>query len=630
MVSLPTVKWHTIFWQRALSGLCLCMSLNGAAASPETVQTLRYGTTLFQFFQQDYYSALTELMVAQELQQLGPHEQRAELLRGGMSLSYGMDSNARTIFETLLNDPDELSLLQDRNRAWFYLAKMAWRRGDSADTLSDLKKMSTGSDGLFSDQADYLRSSIALRDGDEQAALAYADKLPAESSWRYYLYYNLGGSQAALGNFDAANRYYARFDQMTFPTQESKEIRDKAFTARGFSLMASNHFDEAMRQFTRVRLNSPMADRALLGYGWAASEMGQFSLALSSWQTLTGRELGSPSAREGLLAIPYAYEQLGNASVALANYRRAANAYVVQLSSVKAAIAAFRDGNLADTLDLNITKPGEGVDAHGWVFGNDILPMGSHGRILTELLTRHGFQLALRELQDLYRMAWHLADANERLQNLAQVDADQQASWASVTRGGRRDDLAQQHAKLQQRIATLDSKIQQAQSSVDGDRLLADTTQISLWKKIDRSTAVSSLLLEKGASVDQAARLSLMRGLMLWQDSEQFIGRRWTVQRELDELKTLAAKSEDLLSRVDDAVARHGELEFSHRLASMDKRIEPHRQRVDRAIARSEMQIRQLAIAQLERQEHELSRALGQSRLAIARLYDNSSAQASP
>lgn len=630
MVNTRTFKWHKAIRQQTLLGLCLCVSLNCALASPETVQTLRYGTTLFQFFQQDYYSALTELMVAQELQQLGPHEQRAELLRGGMSLSYGMDRSARSIFETLLNDPSELSSLPDRNRAWFYLAKMAWRRGEGANALSGLDKMSTGNDGPFADQAGYLRSSIALRDGDEQAALVYADQLSAESPWQSYLYYNLGGSQAALGNFDAANKFYTRFDQMTFPTEESKAVRDKAFTAHAFSLMASNHFGEAMRQFTRVRLDSPMADRALLGYGWAASEMGDFALALSSWQTLTGRELGSPSAREGLLAIPYAYEQLGNASSALENYRRAANAYVSQISSVKAAIAEFRDGDLAETLDINGGKPGVGADAHGWVFGTDILPTGPHGRILVELLTRDGFQLALRELQDLYRMAWHIEDASERLQNLAQVDADQQASWASVTSGGRRDALQQQHAKLQQRIAVVQTKVRQAQSGADSERLLADTTQTSLWKKLDRSTEIVSLLSEKGSSADQAARLSLMRGLMLWQDSEQFVARRWTVQRELDELLALAAKSEDLLVRVDDAVARHGDLEFSHRITAMDKRIEPHRQRVDRAIAQSETQIRQLAIAQLEQQENELSRALGQSRLAIARLYDDSSAEQSP
>ncbi len=630
MVGTHTFNWHKVIWQRALMGLCLCVSLNGAVAGPETVQTLRYGTTLFQFFQQDYYSALTELMAAQELQQLGPHEQRAELLRGGMSLSYGMDRSARSIFENLLNDPDELSSLSDRNRAWFYLAKMAWRRGDSANTLSGLGKLSVDSDGLFSDQADYLRSAIALHNGDEAAALAYADKLAVDSPWRYYLYYNLGGSQAALGNFESANKYYLRFDQMAFPTEESKEVRDKALTAHGFSLMALDHFGEAMRQFTRVRLDSPMADRALLGYGWAASEMGDFALALSSWQTLTGRELGSPSAREGLLAIPYAYEQLGNTSVALQNYRRAASTYLLQLASVKAAIAAFRDGNLAQTLDLSTGKPGVGADAHGWVFGDDILPTGSHSSILVELLTRHSFQLALRELQDLYRMAWHLENANERLQNLAQVDADQQASWASVTQGGRRDELQQQHDKLQQRIDILERKVLQAQSGIDGERLLADAAQTNLWEKLDRSKEVSALLVEKNSSADQAARLSLMQGLLLWEDSEQFIARRWKVQRELDELRGLAAQSEDLLARVDDAVAKHGELEFSRRIAAMDVRIKPHRQRVDRAITQAEAHIRQLAIAQLEQQENELSRALGQSRLAIARLYDYGSAEQSP
>jgi hypothetical protein len=122
----------------------------------------------------------------------------------------------------------------------------------------------------------------------------------------------------------------------------------------------------------------------------------------------------------------------------------------------------------------------------------------------------------------------------------------------------------------------------------------------------------------------------LIRGLLLWQDSEQFVARRWTVQRELNELQKLAAQSKDLLARVDDAVARQETLEFARRITAMDARLRPHRQRVDRAIAQSETQIRQVAIVELEQQESELSRALGQSRLAIARLYDNSRAERSP
>ena len=610
-----------------LLGLCLCLWFAPVVSGAETVQSLRYGTTLFHFFQQDYYSALTELMVAQKLQQLGPHKDRAELLRGGMSLSYGMDREAEKTFGILLADESELGNATDRERAWYYLARAAWRRGDIQRSKVALDNVSSQSEGDFAEQADYLRSFIALGEGDTRQSLSFAGKLPLESPWRYYLYYNLGAQHAANGDWDAAVDAFAEFDQMSFPTEESMQLRDKALSASGFAMMAADRFEAAMAQFTRVRLDSPMADRALLGYGWAASEMGDFGLALSAWQTLTGRELESPSAREGLLAIPYAYEKLGRSTLALENYRRAANAYLVQLSAVRVAKTEYRDGDLASLLELGDAAPGSGVDAHGWIFGEDILPIKTHGQLVAHLLTRGNVQLALKELQDLYRIAWHLSDASVRLQNLAQVDADQQASWAAVTEGGRRDQLFTQHGTLQERLSFLKQGLEQAQSEGGSNsRVFADETQSRLWQKLDHASAVLKQMATEVSVVDQSTRLSVLRGLLLWQDSEQFVGRSWELHRQVDELERLTGESGLLLQRVDAAIAQRSEREFTQRIAAISNRLTPHKRRLDAAIADSESHLRDVVIAELDQREQQLSRALGQSRLAIARLYDDSSA----
>jgi len=59
-----------------------------------------------------------------------------------------------------------------------------------------------------------------------------------------------------------------------------------------------------------------LADRALLGYGWAASARQDYQAALSPWQTLGDKPTVNSSVRESLLAIPYAYENLGREGVA--------------------------------------------------------------------------------------------------------------------------------------------------------------------------------------------------------------------------------------------------------------------------------------------------------------------------
>ncbi len=127
-----TLSLVGIFSRRVIAGFCLAALANLAAAA-ESVQALRYGVTLYHLYQQDYLETLTELMVAQELGQLGVHSEKAELLRGGVSLSYGMDLEAERIFRKLLASADGDV---NRDRAWFYLAWMAWQRGGSSSPIN--------------------------------------------------------------------------------------------------------------------------------------------------------------------------------------------------------------------------------------------------------------------------------------------------------------------------------------------------------------------------------------------------------------------------------------------------------------------------------------------------------------
>ncbi len=623
-------------WQGAFLGMCICVCLNSTSHAAPTVQSLRYGTTLFNFFQQDYYAALTELTVAQKLDQLGPHKDKGELLRGGMSLSYGMDQVAKAAFDALLSAKGDLQLPDDRDRAWFYLAKLAWRRGDTTASEYALDKMSSPYKGPFLEESTYLHSSLALRYGNEQQALDYARRLPLNSPWQYYLYYNLGAIQASEANWGTAIKYFSQLDQMSFVTEEAKLVHDRALTASGFALMEWGKFDAAQEQFKRVRLDSPLSGHALLGYGWASSEMGNYRLALSSWQTLSDRQQYSPAARESLLAIPHAYEELGRPGIALDNYRLAATAYLSQLAEIRETIVAFRTDDLAELLDLDVARPESaghggvsGTDTHGWIFGEALLPGRQYSVYLTPLLTRHSFQVSMRELQDLYRLAANMAVADHRRQVLNQVAKDQLASWSTVIEGDRRDRLAAQQYTLQVQINALENKLLEAADDTEGARLLADSQQSNLWRRLDRAAGILDHQPNHTSSSNKAERLALYRGLMVWRDSEQFPARSWLLKREIKKLEGVARQSAIILERIDHVIAMRGEFEFSQRIETMDTRISSQRQQLEALIGRSELQLRRLAVADLEQQEVQLSRALGQSRLAIARLFDKSSPEVS-
>ncbi|RFA30929.1 hypothetical protein CAI21_02835 [Alkalilimnicola ehrlichii] len=73
-----------------------------ASAPPPRVQDLHFGTVLFDFYRQDHFAALTELMTAQQQERFDYHRNEAELLRGGLKLGYGLHDEAEGIFRRLL------------------------------------------------------------------------------------------------------------------------------------------------------------------------------------------------------------------------------------------------------------------------------------------------------------------------------------------------------------------------------------------------------------------------------------------------------------------------------------------------------------------------------------------------
>ncbi len=589
---------------------------SGVARAAETVQSLRYGVSLFYLYQGDYFQSLTELMVGQAQDGLGPHTENAELLRGGISLSYGMDREAERVFTALLAEPREGV---NRQRAWFYLAKVAWQRGEAARAAAALENASLALVDIdkrddLAQEAAYLRAAIALSRGDRAAAISAQSALPETSPWRFYASYNLGAAHAAEGDWSAAAGHFRQLEAAD-ATAELRTLRDRAYTASGYALMAAGEFDAAREDFKRVRLVSPVADRALLGHGWAAFEKGDSMAALSPWRELGTRPPVSQSVRESLLAVPYAYEQLSRPGLALASYQQARQVLQDELDSVQAAIVQFADGDLSDLLQLEVEESDD------WLFGEDILPISNEAPYLRHLIASHAFQGAMREMRDLQRIDRNLSQAREKLAVLAQADAEQQANWERVINGGGRQQLEVRLAELSEASLRLETRLADAEATDDG-RALADAERRALWQRLERAESVAQRL---DAPEQQTELLRLYRGLLTWDDSEQYPDLRWRAERELAELKAALAEAQQGLQRLDVAIANRSSSNFAPRVVALESRVSGQQQVVGQALLRSEASLRQVAMAELSQQARALKRSLGQSQLAIARLYDRGS-----
>lgn len=595
---------------------CVALALLPAAGSgaAETVQSLRYGVSLFHLYQGDYFDSLTELMVGQSRGELGVHAENAELLRGGIALSYGMDREAERVFTALLAEQREGI---NRDRAWFYLAKLAWQRGEPGRAQAALDRTGDELGPELSAQALALHANLALRRGDMDAAARLAADLPPESDWNHYLDYNIAAALAAQGQFAAAAQRFQQLDGAE-GNEEVRALRDRGFTAAGYARMAVGDFDGARADFTRVRLASPVSERALLGFGWAAFEQGETMAALSPWQNLSARPAISPSVRESLLAIPYAYQQLGRDGLALSHYQQASMQLQAELDNVRAAMEGFATDALPELLQI---APGDSDD---WLFGTDILPVSEQAPYLRHLIASHPFQAAMKELRDLQRIRQRLARNAEKLAVLGQADHEQQIRWEAIRHGGGRDRLAAGRQAMLAQTRVLEQRLMSAEAQDDG-RALAGPNRLAQWQRLERATSLAAQL---DAPDAQRQLLRLYRGMLIWDDSEQFPDRRWRTRRELAELKSVLEVSSERLADLDRAIAGRRESNFAPRIAQLEARVAGQRGQVELALAAGESTLRQVAVMELQRQEQALVHSLGQSRLAVARLYDRHSAGA--
>src|SRR6185295_488606 len=137
------------------------------------------------------------------------HAEFAQLLRGGISLSYGMDTQARSIFEELLEKHPKPAV---RERAWFYLGKSYYSRGDNDTAATMLARTGTNLPPALTQERDYLRASVALRRGDLAAAtLPQTEEM---SPWLPYLLFNIGVAQSQHGDWQQASAAFAHLEAL--------------------------------------------------------------------------------------------------------------------------------------------------------------------------------------------------------------------------------------------------------------------------------------------------------------------------------------------------------------------------------------------------------------------------------
>jgi outer membrane protein assembly factor BamD (BamD/ComL family) len=332
---------------------------NDAAPEQKVLLEKYYQQALYAYFQGDVLAALSQFSLLEQRYPQGlknipdylrTQDIEPELLKGALSLSFGIEDQAAEIFQRLLADYDSA---EKRTQAWFllgltYYRQEQWQKASRAFKQINEAQASDYLDVQSHDQWIYLQAQLRSLHPDKDLELGniqavqseqnyWQEALSADSIYHYYLKYNQalatlqnGDIQLAIGQLkaliDKPNPGFSQFvnswlsplisessltseEQAVAQQQEIYGVLDRAKLTLAYVLLQQDQPQQAYRVFSQIRREGLDGEAAVLGYGWAAAKSDELQNALGIWQSLIQQTHYSEYTLEAYLASAYAYEK---------------------------------------------------------------------------------------------------------------------------------------------------------------------------------------------------------------------------------------------------------------------------------------------------------------------------------
>ena len=595
------------------------------AAEPEkepiVVEDPHYGEVLFHFYQEDYFPAIVKLLAAQRQQQLGDHSDDAELLLGGMFLSYGHHLEAAAIFERMLADNVSTEI---RDRTWFFLAKIWYQRGYFEKAVEALSFVAGELPENLRREALMMNAQILIESGDFDSAIALLQDWKGKTEWASYARFNIGVALVRSGRVDEAHKVLSELGILNPFNEELTSLRDKANLALGYALLQDGQPAVAKIPLQRVRLEGPFSNKALLGVGWADAEMENYQRALVPWMELHGRDLLDSAVQESMLAIPYAMAKLDSVSQAADYYLNAIEAFYDETNRLDQTIARIETGAMFEEFLTTDTSAGT-----GWYWQLSQLPSGAEGRYLFHLLAKHEFQEGLKNYRDLNYLYRNLDTWQENIEVYGNmIDTRKQAYAERLPRVEDALSRADLDGMVKRKL-DLDSTLNNVERNHDW-LALATASEFEMWSEISALQATPALRADIPEAVEVRDKIQLLKGVLQWELEREFKSRLRSTRRNLNDAGEALVVTQRSRRQIDETMRKEplNLANLTERVKKLEPRIVGTKIRVEGALSDQRSFLQSIAVGELQAQKQRLGIYTLQARFALAAIYDVSATSA--
>ena len=579
------------------------------------VKDAHFGEVLFYFYQEDYFPAIVRLLAAQKQTQLENHADESELLLGGLYLSYGHHQRAAEIFERLLADKVDPEI---RDRTWFFLAKIWYQRGYLAEAQEALDKLQNKLDKPLEAERNMLQAQLFIDNRKHDQAIALLEDWSGRNVWSNYAKFNLGVAMVRNGDVSGAATVLNDVGTLSTSNEELNALRDKANLALGYAYLQDGQPAAAKAPLQRVRLEGPFSNKALLGFGWADAENGNFERALVPWMALRNRDLLDSAVQESMLAIPYAMAMLDGISQAADHYLNAIEAFYEETNRIDEAIVHIESGELLDQfLEQNPQA------TTGWYWKLEELPEGPDSRYLYHLLATHKFQEGIKNYRDLHYLNRNLDDWQQSVEVFGNMlDTREYAYNERLPRIEESLGQADLDGMVQRKLE-FDARLNSIEENRDS-LALATKREFDMWGEIaaiERNPVLQANIAEAAEVRD---KMKLLKGVLQWNLDREYKSRLWKVRRDLQQTGEALVETQRSRRKIDEAIRTEPELfaDFNTRINGLSPKIDELKARVELAMDRQSAFMQDIAVEELTAQKERLDTYTIQARFALAAIYD--------
>ncbi|TQV74209.1 tetratricopeptide repeat protein [Exilibacterium tricleocarpae] len=394
--------------------ICISAVANTFEYNVSSRADLEWGNVLFDYYQQDYFSALIEYEYAHAIDNPLAHSKSGRLLQGGMLLSYGIPDDSHDIFQSLLNENTDTPV---RNAAWYYLANLLYHKSDITKAYEALQKISGEIPKELHTEYHYLATLIKNSGEHLPGTEKILSTLPKNNPHYAYVLFNYAISQLQVGNGEDAVINLERVAGLSNSSPELANLGDRARHGLSQLALKQGNLPAAWSHLQSIRTTGLYSNRGLLTYAWTAIKLKQFNDAIAALQILNDRSIAIPEVQEAKVLLAHLYEQEGSPRKALKSNLLAIEAFDEGLAAVT---EARRIIGLQDVPKEFISNFDVIVGQSDWYAIEPTVDYQKLTPFVIDLTASHAFSETLKELSDLYTIQknlqyWDLQSTEHRL-----------------------------------------------------------------------------------------------------------------------------------------------------------------------------------------------------------------------